>query len=115
MIDLHAARARLAARVAELAHVPATLDPRNVGAHAVIVGPAAVTRLSVNGAACALEIPVTYLVAPPANADALRQLDAHLIAVMTACGATDATFGAYQVGGAEYPAYEMTVTVSVKG
>lgn len=115
MIDLAAAVARLADKVTTLVGLPATVDPRNVQAPCVLIGGPDFDRLSVDGCAAALTVPVTLLAPPPDNADAQAILNAHAVQVALAVGASSATRGTYTIGGTDLPCYLYLVTFSAKG
>jgi hypothetical protein len=116
MIDLSDLRGQLAAQVAaSSAGLPATLDPRNIQAPCVVIGPAEPRMLSFDGTAGTFEVAVSIVAPPPGNADAWHLLETAVCEVMRAVGAHNADAGTYEVGGAAYPAYLMTVSLSARG
>jgi hypothetical protein len=105
-LDLQAVRGDLAAAIVTGTGLPVTLDPRNVQAPCVIVGPAEVLALSFDGSTGTVAVDVYLCATPPGNGDALAWLGPHVAPVAVACGAASAQFVGYSPSpGVELPAY----------
>jgi hypothetical protein len=98
--------------ILEDANIVVTTDSRNARPGVTIIDPPTVTVINVN--LYELQYPVTALLAPPGNSDAVSALleiaDDIILAVPQVAGGRPV---AYAVGGQELPGYEITVQMTV--
>jgi hypothetical protein len=98
--------------ILEDANLVVTTDSRNARPGVVIIDPPTVRVINVN--LYELQYPVTALLAPPGNSDAVQALleiaDDIILAVPQVDGGRPVS---YAVGGQELPGYEITVQMTV--
>lgn len=103
----------LTATLATITGYPVVNDPRNINPPCVLISAPSFDAFNYNIAK--VTFPVTLIGSGPGNLDALRvllQIAAKLMAKNVAVTAGLPT--SLQVGGAEYPAYDLTIAVQAQ-
>lgn len=108
-MDLSAVRSRLAADLSATG-LRVSVDPRNVNAPCVLVGP--ITQVETGGtSAWSVEVPVYLISTAPGDAKSVDWLAAHVTDVINALPeVNEALLGTYETSQGDLPCFQMTAT-----